>query len=219
MVPPVASDAPTPAPAPGNDGPIYSREQIVIPPEFPTILKNYSKFIIKNQPADIVAASVEYFSKLHKHQQLGRKVHTNGVAREQLETLYSMFNLRGSSNVPKDTLIKVAVDALIPPTTVDELLKVGSWDGLDSVNWIEFWALCCAVAAGTIQATALLAVDILTNNGQVPSDILVKLVRYLAKVDGAIDNDKLALCTNVLEGDGSWTLESKAVDAIKKYLV
>ncbi|KNE54999.1 hypothetical protein AMAG_00936 [Allomyces macrogynus ATCC 38327] len=219
MAPPVASDAPAPAPAAGDGGPIYSREQIVIPPEFPTILKNYSKFIIKNQPADIVAASVEYFSKLHKHQQLGRKVHTNGVAREQLETLYSMFNLRGSSNVPKDSLIKIAVDALIPPTTVDELLKVGSWDGLETVNWVEFWALCCAVAAGTIQATALLAVDILTNNGQVPSDILVKLVRYLAKVDGAIESDKLALCTNVLEGDGSWTPENKAMDAIKKYLV
>ena len=39
---------------------IYSAEQIRIPPEFPDILKEYSKFILKSQPSDLVVASAEY---------------------------------------------------------------------------------------------------------------------------------------------------------------
>lgn len=41
-------------------GPIYSAEQIRIPPELPEILKNYAKYIIKNQPEDIVGSSATY---------------------------------------------------------------------------------------------------------------------------------------------------------------
>jgi hypothetical protein len=41
-------------------GPIYSAEQIRIPPELPEILKSYAKFIIKNQPEDIIGSSATY---------------------------------------------------------------------------------------------------------------------------------------------------------------
>ena len=42
-----------------TDGAMYSADQIVIPPSLPDILKNYTKYIIRNQPADIFAASAE----------------------------------------------------------------------------------------------------------------------------------------------------------------
>ena len=48
-----------------NTEPIYSAEQIRIPAEFPDLLKNYSKFIIRKQPLDIVAASAEYTTHNH----------------------------------------------------------------------------------------------------------------------------------------------------------
>ena len=38
---------------------------IDIPSELPNILKDYAKFIIKNNPPDIIEASAVYFSKLH----------------------------------------------------------------------------------------------------------------------------------------------------------
>jgi hypothetical protein len=41
------------------DAPIYSAEQIRIPPELPEILKNYAKFIIKTHPGNIFEASAE----------------------------------------------------------------------------------------------------------------------------------------------------------------
>jgi hypothetical protein len=39
--------------------PIYSAEQIRIPTEFPTILKDYSKYILREQPKDLLAASIK----------------------------------------------------------------------------------------------------------------------------------------------------------------
>jgi hypothetical protein len=39
---------------------LFSAEQIKIPSELPEIMKNYTKFIIKTQPQDIMAASAEY---------------------------------------------------------------------------------------------------------------------------------------------------------------
>ncbi|KAJ3244855.1 Ropporin-1-like protein [Borealophlyctis nickersoniae] len=43
-----------------TDGPLYTSEQIRIPPDLPDILKNYTKHIIRTQPADILASSAEY---------------------------------------------------------------------------------------------------------------------------------------------------------------
>ena len=38
---------------------IFSAEQIVVPDELPTLLKNYSKEVIRNNPADIIRFSRE----------------------------------------------------------------------------------------------------------------------------------------------------------------
>ena len=40
--------------------PIYSTEQINIPPQLADILKNYTKFIIKTQPLNLNNMSAEY---------------------------------------------------------------------------------------------------------------------------------------------------------------
>ncbi len=40
---------------------IFSAEQIVVPDELPGILKNYSKEVIRKNPADIIKFSKEYY--------------------------------------------------------------------------------------------------------------------------------------------------------------
>ncbi len=40
---------------------IFSADQIVVPPELPNILKEYSKEVIRENPADLIAFSKEYF--------------------------------------------------------------------------------------------------------------------------------------------------------------
>ena len=41
---------------------IFSAEQINVPEELPTILKNYSKEVIRNNPPDIIKFSRQYYN-------------------------------------------------------------------------------------------------------------------------------------------------------------
>lgn len=43
---------------------MYCAEQIKIPPALPEILKNYTKFVLKTQPTDILTASAEYVTRI-----------------------------------------------------------------------------------------------------------------------------------------------------------
>jgi len=45
---------------------IFSAEQISVPEELPTILKNYTKEVIRNNPSDIIAFSARYFETLQE---------------------------------------------------------------------------------------------------------------------------------------------------------
>lgn len=40
--------------------PIYSIDQIKVPAGFPDLLKNYTKYILNQQPEDLIQASSEY---------------------------------------------------------------------------------------------------------------------------------------------------------------
>lgn len=43
---------------------IYASEQIKIPPEFPEILKQYSKQVLAEQPTNLIDFSIKYFGRL-----------------------------------------------------------------------------------------------------------------------------------------------------------
>jgi len=42
---------------------IFSAEQIVVPEDLPTILKDFSKEVIRTNPKDLISFSREYFEK------------------------------------------------------------------------------------------------------------------------------------------------------------
>ena len=42
-----------------NQNPVYCSDQIKIPSQLPDILKNFAKYVIKNNPSDIVSAGYE----------------------------------------------------------------------------------------------------------------------------------------------------------------
>jgi len=45
---------------------IFCAEQIIVPDELPTILKNYSKEVIRSNPGDLVDFSLKYFEDMLK---------------------------------------------------------------------------------------------------------------------------------------------------------
>jgi hypothetical protein len=51
---------------------IFSAEQIEVPADFPAIIKEYTKEVIRNDPKDIIKFSREYFEqKLNERNQPG----------------------------------------------------------------------------------------------------------------------------------------------------
>ena len=54
---------------------IYCAEQIVVPDDLPNILKHYSKSVIKDNPANVVSYSAQYFKNLLDQQKNQAKDH------------------------------------------------------------------------------------------------------------------------------------------------
>jgi len=53
---------------------IFSAEQIVVPQDLPTILKDYSKEVIRSNPKDLIRFSREYFERMAaEHAQAANK--------------------------------------------------------------------------------------------------------------------------------------------------
>ena len=48
---------------------IFSADQIVVPPELPGILKDFSKEVIRESPEDLISFSKDYFEAKVKEQQ------------------------------------------------------------------------------------------------------------------------------------------------------
>ena len=65
---------------------IFSAEQIQVPQNLPTILKEYSKEVILKNPQDIIAFSKEYFETKMKE-------HEGGGANKWQSLSYSISNL------------------------------------------------------------------------------------------------------------------------------
>lgn len=100
---------------------IYSAEQIRIPLLFPEILKSYSKHIIGLQPDDIISASVEYFTNIHKQRSLRNK--GPEVRREVLESLFFKFQIRGTTVLQREVVEEIAILSQFPLELVQEIYK------------------------------------------------------------------------------------------------
>ncbi|EPZ34719.1 hypothetical protein O9G_004026 [Rozella allomycis CSF55] len=84
---------------------IYTAEQIRIPSEFPDILKNYAKSVLKDQPNDVYTYSIEYFQNVQKSRPSLKK-----LSDSQLWALYQ--KMAKLCNNDEGTLSKTDVVAL-----------------------------------------------------------------------------------------------------------
>nr|KAJ3421876.1 Ropporin-1A [Polyrhizophydium stewartii] len=154
--------------------PLYSAEQIRIPSELPEILKNYAKFIIKSQPADILASSAEYFSRLSK-----QRTQANGGKRltnMQLEAFYAKFSTpddRGT--VPRKDIDEAAAAANIPATQVQDVLSC------------------------TLMATVELVCELIGDNGRISVPIVQDIAVFLIEQDRTVDPTLASHITRALE--------------------
>ena len=50
---------------------VFSTEQIQVPPELPTVLKDFAKEVITNNPQNVIQFARQYFEKMMKDQSSG----------------------------------------------------------------------------------------------------------------------------------------------------
>jgi hypothetical protein len=164
--------------------PLFSAEQIKIPPELPEILKNYAKFVIKNHPENIYEASAEYprltryFTKLatQSRQTVDAKLNV-----EQLTTFFKRF--QASKPIVSHKDIEDACQwADVATSQIQDTFALGSWSG-DQIPWISFWSFLLASVAGNLQDTLLLGVQIAAEQERIKLNIFKNLFEFLVSTD------------------------------------
>ncbi|KAJ3402845.1 hypothetical protein CcCBS67573_g05139 [Chytriomyces confervae] len=180
--------------------PLYCAEQIKIPPDLPDILKNYTKHIIRTQPTDIMTCSAEYFGRLAKQRtQLGKKL-TN----HQLEAFYTKVSKLDRDMLTRKEIEDGCTNASISPAQISDVITLGGWTG-EKVPWLKFWALLVASASGTFVATVELVVQLLSDNGNVPSAPVIEIIQYMAERDATQDPTKISNIVKGLQAGGPTT--------------
>ncbi|KAI9006064.1 hypothetical protein BC832DRAFT_556040 [Gaertneriomyces semiglobifer] len=169
--------------------PLYTAEQIRIPPELPDILRNFTKYIIRTQPANIFEASAEYFGRLSKQGTAG-ETGTSRVVQSQLEAFYNKFSSRADAVVSRKDIDDECSAMLISPATVADIVRLGGWDG-EKIPWMKFWSLLVASSAGTLTATIETVLNVIGDSGRVRLAPVIEVMQYLAEQDQTIDKQQV----------------------------
>ncbi|KAI8824260.1 uncharacterized protein EV422DRAFT_313169 [Fimicolochytrium jonesii] len=168
--------------------PLYTAEQIRIPPDLPDILKNYTKHIIRTQPGNIMKESFEYFGRLAR-----QKTDTSNLKRlnnMQLEAIYNKFDSPDKAVVSRAELDEACNAFSIPAAQINDIVRLGGWTG-DRIPWTKCWALLVASAAGNLTATIETVANILSDNARVRVGPVVEILQYLAEQDRTVDKSQV----------------------------
>ncbi|KAJ8004009.1 hypothetical protein DPEC_G00154350 [Dallia pectoralis] len=183
--------------------------QVVIPPELPNILKQFTKDAIRTQPEDLLEWATLYFSAMVRGQPLPVKKtedhevpNTMDLTPEILTTMHQQLH-------EKDTVRKEEVSQLwaslgLAEDLLRHIMKVGNFG--DNLPWIQFFALGCSYLGGTIKNALSHALYILNSDSACkhPDACLSFhtfrfLYSYLAAVDGEVSQGQMEKALAYLE--------------------
>ncbi|KAJ3097921.1 Ropporin-1-like protein [Physocladia obscura] len=191
--------------------PLYCAEQIKIPPDLPDILKNYTKHIIRTQPADIMTCSAEYFARLSKQRtQMGKKL-TN----HQLEAFYIKVSKLDRDMITRKEIEEACNHASVSPIQVNDVISLGGWNG-EKIPWLRFWALLVASASGTLIATIESVCHLLSDNGNLPSAPLMEIISFMAERDPTQDQSKIQNLLKIIGSSGPTVNADMAMVSARK---
>ncbi|KAJ8277713.1 hypothetical protein GJAV_G00078930 [Gymnothorax javanicus] len=181
---------------------MFCVQQINIPPEFPDILKQFTKAAIRTQPHDVLQWSAGYFIALSRGETLPVKERLEmavatqktdtGLTPGLLRTLHKQ--LAPKEAVSKDELLEKWKVLCLPKEQLESILTLGGFTA--TVDWMKFLALGCSALGGTILSAMKQACEILTQDpeggaARIPYDTFVSLYTYLAHLDGEIPPNEI----------------------------
>jgi hypothetical protein len=195
---------------PHPDEPYYCSQQIHIPPEFPDILKQFTKAAIRTQPKDVLAWSAAYFRAMANgdvppiKERLEMAVATQKTDTGLTPGLLRVLNRQMGSKkmVSVGQIEQKWHDLSLPKERFDELLHIGNLTG--DVEWIKFFALGCSSLAEDIIGAMKLVCEILTADpeggaARIPFPLFTLIYKYLSLVDGDIPMEHVNTVLQYLE--------------------
>jgi hypothetical protein len=171
---------------------MYCAEQIQIPPDLPPILKAYSKAVIRQNPADLIAFSLEYFKKM---------VETPPVSSAGYRiTLQELQDLQNSlSNVlkgRKDAELRrvdyqVACEQLgFCPDVLANILRLGFTDK-EVIDLYLFMGIASALVSANFEKTVVNLFKIFEDEhcqSRIPTVAFINFYEFMAAKDPGISS-------------------------------
>lgn len=165
--------------------PIYTAEQIVIPDALPSVLREWSKAVLRAQPADLLVYSAEYFSKLADETPLELTV-------EQLTHLQRTLSTALDDIITRTDIKRACKDVGIESSVVDHVFRLRKFG--QQVDWPAFVVFATALIAEDLTHTVkmLFAVFGASAGERIDREIFLHLFDYLAQGDESIPNEALS---------------------------
>lgn len=191
---------------------MFCAQQIEIPPEFPDILKQFTKAAIRTQPHDVLQWSAAYFAALSKGETLPVKErfempvatqkNDTGLTPGLLKILHKQLSQKNF--VPEFKLVEKWKDLGLPMERLKNILRMGKLQF--EIEWLKFLALACSDLGGSLFTALKYVCEILTTDppggaAQIKIETFTYIFTYLAKMDGEFTEEKIEEILITLEED------------------
>ncbi|XP_055340201.1 ropporin-1-like protein [Paramacrobiotus metropolitanus] len=196
------------------DEPFYTAEQIVVPPELPEILKQFTKAAIKTQPPDLLEWASSYFRARATGQRLPIKDRLELIPDDYDDLTLGLLKILhrelGHKNVVSLAEIQEHWTGLgLGPDKFTELVDVGNFPA--TVEWHRFVVIACGKLGEQIEDIFKNFCLVLTNepdgsNALVPfsqfQDAYSFVAQTIEEIDDATQDHFLAYMNSVAEKQG-----------------
>ena len=172
---------------------MYCAEQIQIPPDMPPILKAYSKEVIRNNPKDIIAFSVDYFK-----QRLDDPPQSSAGYRVTLADLKDLQEaltevLKGQSELKRVDYQTACENLGLSPDVLANILRLG-FQNQEVVDLYLFMGIASALVSPNFDKTISNLFKIFEDDqgqSKIPTAALINVFTFLSSKDPTIPAENL----------------------------
>ena len=182
---------------------MYCAEQIQVPPDLPPILKAYSKAVIRANPSDLIAFSVDYFKKMLDDPPVSSAGYR--VTLQELQDLQeALSNVLKTQSELKRVDYQVACESLgFSPDVLANILRLGFADK-DVIDIYMFMGIAATLISPNLEKTILNFFKIFEDEqcqSKIPAVQFINFYEFLCSKDPSVPAENLQKLKNNATSD------------------
>ena len=182
---------------------MYCAEQIQVPPDLPPILKAYSKAVIRSNPSDLIAFSVDYFKKMLDDPPVSSAGYR--VTLQELQDLQeALSNVLKTQSELKRVDYQVACESLgFSPDVLANILRLGFADK-DVIDIYMFMGIAATLISPNLEKTILNFFKIFEDEqcqSKIPTVQFINFYEFLCSKDPSVPTENLQKLKNEATSD------------------